>query len=88
LVIETGISHGGSLTFYSSILELIACCGGNKEAMVLGIDIREHNRKEIISHPMSKRIEMIQGSSITKETHRSVSEYAKNYEKNTSLPEQ
>ena len=81
LIIETGIARGGSLIFYASILELIACCGGNKEAMVLGvdIDIREHNRKEIISHPMSKRIEMIEGSSIAEETHRSVREYAKNY---------
>ena len=49
--------------------------------MVLGvdIDIREHNRREIISHPMSERIEMIEGSSIAEETHRSVREYAKNY---------
>jgi len=81
LIIETGIARGGSLIFYASILELIACCGGNKEAMVLGvdIDIREHNRREIISHPMSERIEMIEGSSIAEETHRSVREYAKNY---------
>ncbi len=32
LVIETGIAHGGSLTYYASLLELI----GNE---VLGIDI-------------------------------------------------
>jgi cephalosporin hydroxylase len=51
--------------------------------MVLGvdIDIREHNYKEIISHPMSKRIEMIQGSSVKEETHRSVIKFAKNYKK-------
>ncbi len=83
LIIETGIARGGSLIFYASILELIACCGGYKDAMVLGvdIDIREHNRKEIVSHPMSKRIKMIQGSSIVQETHASVVEYAKNYKK-------
>jgi len=36
--------------------------------MVLGIDIdiRNHNREAILSHPMSKCIEMIQGSSIGK----------------------
>jgi cephalosporin hydroxylase len=83
LIIETGIARGGSLIFYASLLELISCCGGNKNAMVLGvdIDIREHNYKEIISHPMSKRIEMIQGSSIEEETRRSVIKYAKNYKK-------
>src|SRR3990167_6296615 len=28
LIIETGIAHGGSLIFYSSMLELNAICGG------------------------------------------------------------
>ena len=30
----------------------------------IDIDIREHNRKEIQNHSLSKRIEMIEGSSI------------------------
>jgi len=66
LVIETGIARGGSLIFYASMLELIAQCGGPENGMVLGIDIdiRNHNREAIHLHPMSKRIEMIQGSSI------------------------
>jgi cephalosporin hydroxylase len=66
LVIETGIARGGSLIFYSSILELNALCGGPADAEVLGIDIdiRSHNKDAILAHPMSKRIEMIQGSSI------------------------
>jgi len=66
LIIETGIAHGGSLIFYASMLELNAICGGCQDAEVLGIDIdiREHNRKAIESHPMFKRISMIQGSSI------------------------
>lgn len=83
LIIETGIARGGSLIFYSSILELIALCGGNKDAKILGIDIdiREHNRKEIQAHPMSKRIEMIQGSSIASETVKAVFDYAKNFKK-------
>ena len=64
LIIETGIAHGGSLIFYSSILELIATCTG-QEGEILGIDvdIREHNRKAIEEHPMFKRISMLQGSS-------------------------
>lgn len=66
LIIETGIARGGSLIFYASILELIAQCGGPNDAKVLGIDIdiRAHNKDAILAHPMSKRIEMIQGSSI------------------------
>ena len=69
LIIETGIAHGGSLIFSASILELNAICGGEPNAKVLGIDIdiRSHNREAIESHPMSRRIEMIQGSSTSAE---------------------
>jgi cephalosporin hydroxylase len=74
LIIETGIAHGGSLIFYASLLELNAACGGPREARVLGvdIDIREHNRRAIESHPMFKRISMIQGSSVAPEIVRQV----------------
>ncbi len=66
LIIETGIAHGGSVILSASLLELNAFCGGPKDAFVMGIDIdiREHNRLAIESHPMSKRIKMLQGSSI------------------------
>ncbi|NLQ05638.1 cephalosporin hydroxylase family protein [Cylindrospermopsis raciborskii] len=69
LIIETGIAHGGSLIFSASMLELNAACGGPQSAEVLGIDIdiRQHNREAIESHPMYKRISMIQGSSIAPE---------------------
>jgi cephalosporin hydroxylase len=69
LIIETGIAHGGSLIFSASMLELNAACGGPRDAEVLGvdIDIRAHNRAAIEAHPMSKRIAMIQGSSIEPE---------------------
>jgi len=79
LIIETGIARGGSLIFYASILELIAQCGGNIDAKVIGvdIDIRQHNKDEILRHPMSKRIEMIQGSSIDKLVYEKVIDKAK-----------
>ena len=66
LIIETGIAHGGSLVFSASMLELNAACGGPRDAEVLGIDIdiRPHNRAAIEAHPMSRRISMIEGSSI------------------------
>lgn len=68
LIIETGIAHGGSLIFYASILELIATCTGHEgEVLGIDIDIRPHNRKAIEEHPMHKRINMIQGSSIAPE---------------------
>jgi cephalosporin hydroxylase len=57
VIVETGIAHGGSLIFSASMLELNAICGGVK-------DIRAHNKQAIESHPMAKRIQMIQGSSI------------------------
>jgi len=61
LIIETGIAHGGSLIFYASMLELL---GGKGKVLGIDIDIREHNRREIETHPMFKHITMIEGSSI------------------------
>jgi cephalosporin hydroxylase len=80
LIIETGIARGGSLIFYASILELIAQCGGPNNAKVLGvdIDIRAHNKEAILAHPMSKRIEMLQGSSIDQSIVEQVKQIAMN----------
>lgn len=60
-IIETGIAHGGSLILSASLLELL---GGDGQVLGIDIDIREHNRLEIENHPLSKRITMIEGSSI------------------------
>jgi cephalosporin hydroxylase len=60
LVIECGIAHGGSIIYYASLLEL----QGHGEVLGIDLDIRAHNREAIESHPMSKRISMIEGSSI------------------------
>lgn len=65
LVIETGIAHGGSLIFTASILELI---GGSGEVLGIDLDIREHNKKEIESHALFNRIQMVEGSSIDEKT--------------------
>jgi len=64
LIIETGIAHGGSLILSASLLELI---GGPGRVLGIDIDIREHNRKEIEAHPMMKRIDMIEGSSVAED---------------------
>lgn len=83
LIIETGIAHGGSLIFSAAMLELNAACGGNPEALVLGldIDIRPHNKAAIEAHPMAKRISMIQGSSIDPEIVDQVKAKAKGKER-------
>ncbi len=59
LIIETGVARGGSLVFYASILELL----GKGKVIGVDIEIRKHNREAIEQHPMSKRIELIEGSS-------------------------
>lgn len=82
LIIETGIAHGGSLIFSASMLELNAACGGKKDARVLGvdIDIRAHNRAAIEAHPLARRIDMIQGSSVAPEIVAQVKAAAKGQE--------
>ena len=60
LIIETGIAHGGSILFCSSMMEMMGIDG---QVLGLDIDIRTHNFGEIVHHPMYKRITMIEGSS-------------------------
>jgi cephalosporin hydroxylase len=61
LIVETGIAHGGSTIFYASILELL---GGDGTVVAVDVDIRPHNRAAIETHPLQKRIMLIQGSSV------------------------
>ncbi len=66
VVVETGVARGGSLIFYASMLELLETCTGAKGGRVIGIDIdiRQPNRDAIEAHPLSHRIDLIQGSSV------------------------
>lgn len=73
LIIETGIAHGGSLVFYASMLELL----GKGEVLGIDIDIRMHNKTAIENHSMFKRITMFEGSSVSKEMAKKVSEFTK-----------
>jgi cephalosporin hydroxylase len=93
LIIETGIAHGGSLIFSASMLALLEYCDavekgevlnpGKPKRRVLGIDIdiRAHNRAAILEHPMSGRIDMIEGSSIAPEIISQVHAIAKDYQR-------
>lgn len=66
LVVETGIAWGGSLMFTASMLAILEACEEIDNGKVVGIDIdiRPHNRKSILSHPLAKKINLIEGSSI------------------------
>jgi len=64
LIIETGVARGGSLIFYASLLELI---GGDGRVVGIDIEIREHNRREIENHQLSRRIDLVEGSSVDRE---------------------
>jgi cephalosporin hydroxylase len=93
LIIETGIAHGGSLIFSASMLALLDICDAietgstldpkNSQRKVLGIDIdiRAHNREAIEVHPMTYRIQMIQGSSIAPEIIEQVKQAASGYKR-------
>ena len=62
LVIETGIAHGGSIIFTAAMMEMMGIEG---EVVGIDIDIREHNKDEILNHPMNKRITMYEGNSVS-----------------------
>lgn len=64
-IIETGVAHGGSLILSASMLQLI---GGEGRVVGIDIDIRTHNRAAIEEHPMARRIDLIEGSSIDEAT--------------------
>lgn len=76
LIIETGIAHGGSLILSASILELV----GKGEVLGIDIDIRDYNKESIESHPLSKRISMLEGSSVSPEIVDQVYAFAKDKE--------
>ena len=60
------------------MLELL---GGNGKVLGIDIDIRKHNRDAIEKHPMAKRIEMFEGSSITAEMIEKVTRVAQGRER-------
>jgi len=93
LIIETGIAHGGSLIFSASMLALLEVCEASEKGQLLDlakpkrhvlgvdIDIRKHNRQAIEQHPLSSRIQMIEGSSVDDSIVAEVARIASNYSK-------
>ena len=78
LIIETGIAHGGSIIFSSSMMELL---GNGGKVIAVDIDIRKHNREEIEKHPMYKNITMLEGSSVDENIVKQIADYAKKFKK-------
>lgn len=93
LIIEMGIAHGGSLILSASMLALLDYCEAvendqmldpkatRRRVLGVDIDIRAHNRAAIEAHPMSHRIEMIQGSSIAPEVIAQVHQIAQSHQR-------
>lgn len=91
LIVETGIAHGGSLILSASMLaqldmveaiesgKMLDPSNSKRKVLGIDIDIRDHNKRAIDNHPMSNRIEMIQGSSVDPEIIRQVKKIARNF---------
>jgi cephalosporin hydroxylase len=60
LIVECGVAHGGSLILSASICELL----GKGNILGIDIEIRAHNRAAIEAHSLSRRIELLECSSI------------------------
>ena len=74
LIIETGVARGGSVIFSASMLELI----GKGRVIGIDIDIRKHNKLAVKKHPLSKRITLLEGSSVDTSIVEKVYKFAKN----------
>tara|TARA_R110001599_G_scaffold196673_2_gene393202 strand:+ start:2368 stop:3186 length:819 start_codon:yes stop_codon:yes gene_type:complete len=83
LIIETGIAWGGTLIHSASMLALLEGCDEIDKGHVLGIDIeiRPHNKAVLTNHPLSKKITMLEGSSIDEDIIAQVKDFAKDYKR-------
>jgi cephalosporin hydroxylase len=72
VIVETGVAHGGSLILYASLLQML---GEQGRVLGIDIDIREHNRQAIETHPMGRFIDLLEGSSVSEEILLQVREY-------------
>jgi cephalosporin hydroxylase len=75
LIIETGVARGGSTVFFASMLELL---GGDGRIIAIDIDIRDHNRNAIENHPLYKRIQLLEGSSVDENIAKMTRQFTRN----------
>lgn len=87
LIIETGIAHGGSLVFTSSMMVLLDVAEGfdprTSPRKVVGVDIevRPHNASAILNHPLGFKASAIIGSSISDEVVQQLSQISEAHER-------
>ena len=93
LIIETGFAHGGSAVLCASLLAMLDLAdaretGGSvdparpaRRLVSLEIELREHNREALDSHPLRDYIQVIEGSSIEADTVNAVTEMAASYKR-------
>lgn len=60
VIVETGIAHGGTLIYYSSLCKAI----GRGRVIGVDIEIRPHNRQAIENHELAGYITLIEGNAI------------------------
>lgn len=89
LIIECGVAHGGSILYYSSLLAMLDLADAIKEneplsykkpkrkVLGLDVDIRTHNKNEILKSPFVNWIELKEGSSVDHSIVEWVSDFAK-----------
>ena len=80
LIIDTGVAWGGSAIFCASMLAILEACNEIDDGLVVGIDIdiRSHNKQNIRQHPLSKKIQLLEGSSVDKQIVEKVYKLAEN----------
>ena len=64
VVIETGVAHGGSLIFYSTLFKAM----GKGRIIGVEVELRPHNRKAINDHILKPYITIVDGSSTDPDT--------------------
>lgn len=83
IIIETGIAHGGSIVLSASMLTLLDVMEGldpwqsRRKVIGVDIDIRPHNRALLDAHPLRRKMELIEGSSIAPDTVAEVRRHTK-----------
>ena len=93
LIIETGIARGGSLALSASVLMMCDFADAQNAGTVLNpqkpkrkvvgidIDIRQHNKSALESHPLFGYMEIIEGSSVDPMVVERVREIAAGFER-------